>query len=404
MAEPTPRVTVGIPVYNGAATISATIRSVLTQEFADFEILISDNASTDDTLAVIDEFDDPRIVVLTADENAGAGRNWNKVIENAHGDYLKVLSADDVLLPGALDRLVAALDANPGAVIATSARQIVDAEGGNLGVRGPKGLSGLVAGPEAARRMVRTGTNLVGEPSATLLRRVALGRAGYFDESAPYCLDMDLWFRMLAEGDLFVISEPLIQYRVAAGSWTQAALGRQAHDVENLLRAVCESGDFGIAPRDLAAGIRGARRNAVLRRIVYAILAISPGNREKIAYLIAGGWNTLFGYVAFAVLWALFGEATSYAVVLVAAYVVSTLNAYLSYRVFVFRSTADVRHEFPRFLVVYAATLVANLIAFPALVGWFSMNPYVAQAGFTVIVVIASYVGNRYFAFSRGRA
>lgn len=400
MTAQRPKVTVGIPVYNGAETIAATLRSVLSQDFDDFEVIVSDNASTDDTLAVVSAFDDPRVRVLTAQKNEGAGRNWNKVIEHASGEYIKVLSADDVLLPGALTHQAAALDAHDTAVLVTSKRQLIDGDGRSLGTRGPGKLTGLVAGTEVARRMVRTGTNLLGEPSATLVRMSALRTAGFFDEAAPYCVDMELWFRLLALGDVFVLSEPLVQYRVAAGSWTQDVLDRQASDVEDLLRSVTASRAFPVTENDLAAGIRGARRNAFLRRVLYLVLAVPSSHREKIAYLFAGGWNTLFGYIAFAALWALLGGRFSYALVLVLSYVVATLNAYLSYRVFVFRSTARVREELPRFLVVYGCTLVANLVAFPALVNWLDLNAYMAQAVFTIVVVAASYVGNRYFAFA----
>ncbi len=398
-----PRVTVGIPVRNGAATIGAVLESVLEQDYEAFEILVADNASTDDTLAVVDAVSDDRLRVLTAEADGGAGWNWNRVLTEALGEYVKVLSADDVLLPGSLGREVAALDGEHSAVLACAPRIVVTSKGRRLATRGFRRPHGLVSGAEAARAMVRSGTNLVGEPSATLIRRSALDSADRFDEASPYCVDMDLWFRLLGVGDLVVLQEPSVLYRVATGSWTQSAMDRQAADVEQLLRSVVASGAFGLDDRDVRRGILRARLNAQLRRLLYAMLSVSSGSREKIAYVLVGGWNTAFGYLVFSVFWWLFGAMLPYFAVLVASYVVTVVNAYVCYRVFVFRSKASVRREFPRFLLVYGVTLIANLVAFPALVTWLDLSGYAAQALFTVFVVIVSYIANRNFAFTLGR-
>jgi hypothetical protein len=86
---------------------------------------------------------------------------------------------------------------------------------------------------------------------------------------------MDLWFRLLSVGEAHIASEPLVRYRVASGSWTEDVLDRQAADVESLLRAVANSDRFDVTEADLSAGIRGARHNARMRRVLYRILAVA---------------------------------------------------------------------------------------------------------------------------------
>src|SRR5215212_10104103 len=108
----TPRVTVGIPVYNGAKYLGQAIESVLAQTFADFELIICDNASTDATAAIALDYAarDPRVRYARNRENLGVGRNFNRLIELGMGQYFKWLAADDVIAPEFLERCVEALD------------------------------------------------------------------------------------------------------------------------------------------------------------------------------------------------------------------------------------------------------------------------------------------------------
>lgn len=401
VARPAPRVTVCIPVFNGEPYIAEAIRSVLDQTFADFEVLVSDNASTDSTVDIVLGFADPRVRLLRNETNIGAGRNYNRLLDEARGDFIKVLSADDRLLPRSLERMVGVLEdpANQGVVLVTARREVIDGAGEHLAMRGSSSPRGRVEGRQAIAEMVRTGTNMVGETSATLFRATVVERIGTFLDEAPYCVDMDYWFRMLATGDLYVIPEVLSSYRVCPGAWSFDVLDRQAADVIALLERELESGAAGVDRSDVRRGARAARRTVRMRRVFYAFAGIPAAHRQKIAYLFVGGWNTLVGYLVFAALWAAFGETWSYAVVLAVAYVISSLQAYWAYKLVVFKSSAPFVKEFPRFAVVYVLALLANLVAFPALTQWLGLNPYVGQAVFTFFLVIATYLANRHFSF-----
>ena len=92
-----PRVSVCIPTYRGEETIAATIDSVLAQSYADFELLVIDDGSPDATQAIVEGIADPRLVYLRNDRNLGPQGNWNRCLELARSDFVKVLPHDDLL-------------------------------------------------------------------------------------------------------------------------------------------------------------------------------------------------------------------------------------------------------------------------------------------------------------------
>ncbi len=125
--------------------------------------------------------------------------------------------------------------------------------------------------------------------------------------------------------------------------------------------------------------------------------------REQLLYLVVGGWNTVFGYGVWAVLQYLLGSHLHYLIVVVLSWPIAVLNAYLGYRLIVFRSRGSVLRELPRFSFVYLATLVVNLALLPVALSVLPFNIYVDQALFTAVVVVCSYLGHKYYSFSGGR-
>jgi len=124
--------------------------------------------------------------------------------------------------------------------------------------------------------------------------------------------------------------------------------------------------------------------------------------REQLLYLVVGGWNTVFGYCVWALMQYLLGDYLSYYVVILLAWPIAVLNAYVGYRYIVFRSRGPILRELPRFSVVYAATLVVNLALLPIALRVLPFSIYVIQALFTVVVVICSYLAHKHFSFRGG--
>jgi putative flippase GtrA len=124
--------------------------------------------------------------------------------------------------------------------------------------------------------------------------------------------------------------------------------------------------------------------------------------REQILYLAVGGWNTVFGYLNFVVLYYVLQARLPVMVILIISYAISIANAYICYRYIVFRSRGSVSREMPRFTSVYLVALAANLVILPLALRWLPLSVYVVQALFTVAVVVLSYLGHKYFSFRGG--
>lgn len=273
--EPTasPLVSVVIPSYNGGPFIAQAVRSVLDQTLGDLELVIVDDASTDDTLEIVGRVADERVRVLTTETNVGAGANWNRAVRAARGRYLKLLCQDDVLAPRCIERQVAAFASDGGAAttLVCVRRLIIDERGRTLTQRGfARRVSGTVLGPAAARLLIRSGGNPIGEPSAVLFRREDALRVGLFNEAAEFVIDIDMWLRLLAMGALHVIPEPLAGFRISTGSWSAALAGKQTRQYCALARRVGRDPRLAVPRRDVISGCVAARLLGIVRRALYA--------------------------------------------------------------------------------------------------------------------------------------
>jgi glycosyltransferase involved in cell wall biosynthesis len=119
MPPAAPKLSIGMPVFNGAKWIRDALESLLTQSFEDFELIISDNASTDDTEAICRRVaaGDARVRYHRNSTNIGIHRNYNRVFELSSGTYFKWAGCNDICLDGFLEKCVAVLDARPEVVL-----------------------------------------------------------------------------------------------------------------------------------------------------------------------------------------------------------------------------------------------------------------------------------------------
>ena len=131
MSRGRPRVSIGMPVYNGADFLPDAFDAILSQTFRDFELIISDNASTDDTEAICRAYADrdQRVRYYRNRQNLGPAENFNSVAERAEGVYFKWAAHDDVCAPTFLERCVEVLDRDPSVVLAYTDTHIIDEDG-----------------------------------------------------------------------------------------------------------------------------------------------------------------------------------------------------------------------------------------------------------------------------------
>ena len=216
-----PRVSICIPVRNGASFIEQAVSSVLEQSHQDFEVIIVDNCSTDSTASLIHEMAlrDSRIHFHSNDHDLGLVGNLNKCLQYARGEYIKFVLADDMLMPGCLDMMVRALDEQPSVVLVAAGRLIIDESGKPLGLRRYSAKPAIVSGDKVIQRCL-FGGNYIGEPTAVMFRQCDSKR-GYSADLAQLT-DMEMWFHLLEHGDLLSIPEPLSIIRWHSGQLTNA--------------------------------------------------------------------------------------------------------------------------------------------------------------------------------------
>jgi glycosyltransferase involved in cell wall biosynthesis len=131
-----PKVSIGLPVYNGERFLKEAVESALAQTFEDFELIISDNASTDGTADICQDAaqHDPRVRYFRNERNLGAAPNYNITWQYATGQYFKWFAHDDRIKPRYLEHTVAALDASPDVVLCNTVVDYIDENGNQLGL------------------------------------------------------------------------------------------------------------------------------------------------------------------------------------------------------------------------------------------------------------------------------
>jgi len=270
-----PKVSVLIPTYNYARFLPEAIESVLSQDFADCEILVCDDASTDDSAAVIRAYGarDPRIRVQLNKKNLGMVANWNWCLGQARGEYVKFLFGDDRLVsPRALRRLAALLDAEPSATLAASARIILDEGSRGVELWDELGAAGLKPGRQVIVQCLRRDRNLIGEPSAVMFRRSA-GLRG-FDPAWRQLVDQEMWFHLLSGGNLVYEPEPLCAFRRHAAQ--QTVVNRDSHvsSEESLVILARYLDDF-------SATVNVPLDSFAIRRLLFNYIYYSRKNSRK---------------------------------------------------------------------------------------------------------------------------
>ncbi|WP_338887450.1 glycosyltransferase family A protein [Rhodococcus sovatensis] len=268
-----PRVSVVVPAYNNAEYIGETIESILDQTFTDFELVIADHSSTDETLAVVEKYDDSRIRVLTTETGGGAKRNWDRVTAEATGELVKLVCGDDTIFPSSLEAQVAAFDEHPSAVLVASQRTLIDANGKTvIAARGLGGLSGLVSGRVAARTAVRAGANIFGEPGCVMMKLSALREIGLWDNSHPYLIDQATFIGVALQGDVVAIERPLATFRINSGQWSVELATQQARQAADFHRSLGAAEPGLLSAMDIRLGNVKALATSFMRRAVYLLL------------------------------------------------------------------------------------------------------------------------------------
>jgi glycosyltransferase involved in cell wall biosynthesis len=200
-----PLVSVVVPAYNAARTLPTTVRSVLGQTMEDLEVIVVDDGSSDNTVAVADSIEDPRLRVVRR-ENGGASAARNSGIQEARGIWVAFLDSDDVWLPTKLDRQLAYVSAHPDVHAVQTGAYFVDDDLKILHERRCNASRDALWETLLFR-------NLPSFPSTLLIRRSKLDEIGFFDTELEILEDWEMAIRASRFCNLQSIEEPLSLYR-----------------------------------------------------------------------------------------------------------------------------------------------------------------------------------------------
>jgi glycosyltransferase involved in cell wall biosynthesis len=273
-----PLISVCMPVYNAERYVAQAIESILNQTLGDFEFLILDDGSTDGSLEVLRRYAgrDPRIR-LTSRPNKGLGATRNELVDQARGEFLACMDADDVALPPRFARQVDYLRAHPECVLVGSKVRLIDPEGDPLcdwcTEQEHEVLDARLLGGER--------TTAISNPSVMMRRDAVLTVGNY--RLLQLLEDNDLFLRLAEYGRLANLPEVLLQYRIHASNISNNASWHDAMD------------------RVLPEIIRDARRRRNLPEAGDPPISAAPGpprtdptpmeEREKWAWWALGSGN-----------------------------------------------------------------------------------------------------------------
>ena len=281
--ESSPRVSVVIPTYNMAAFLSEAIESIVRQSFQDFEVIVVDDGSTDNTREVVARFGSR--VKYVWEENGGPSAACNRGDDVAQGEYLLFLDADDALMERALEEAVSVMDSAPQAGFCYGRVRYMDVDGNELKLvhEWPE-RSGLMTARQVMLELLNLHFIL---PSAALFRRDCFREVGRFDKSLGYGEDTELFARMAKRYPAAHMAEPLVWRRKHGGAITaKLDLDRQELSWLKILEGAREPSSYGMSQRRLA---------------FYAYLALAreaygagmPKTRRYLRKAFAHGWPWL---------------------------------------------------------------------------------------------------------------
>ncbi len=254
-----PKVTVVIPSFNHAKYIAGSIQSVLSQTYQDFEIVVTDDGSSDGTAHVVRTCKDPRIRLFCFERNQGASAALNNCVREAKGEYIAVLSSDDLFRRDKLEKQVLYLSENPRIGAVFSYPQFIDEIGNDI-PEGEDPYHGVFEQPNRTRfewlNQFFFRANALCHPTV-LIRKACYEEVGYYDERFAQLPDFDFWIRLCMKYEVHIIPEYLTEFRVFSGEGNASGNRPEANNrlvaehtyiINNFLRLKSANQLFGVFP------------------------------------------------------------------------------------------------------------------------------------------------------------
>jgi len=228
-----PLVSICIPTFNGAQFITEALDSAISQTYTNLEIIISDDASSDATLAIVESYKSKTTIPITIYHHKpkGIGSNWNNSIIKANGTYIKFLFQDDVLNPTCISEMVEVMENNKEVGLVACKREIIvdkaylndetekwiETYGDlqeHLNLPIVNGIQYLDKAIFKSPTFFKRPLNKVGEPSAILFRKELVNKIGFYRDDMDQALDLEIYYRILKKYRIAILDNKLVKYRL----------------------------------------------------------------------------------------------------------------------------------------------------------------------------------------------
>ena len=264
-----PKVSICIPTYNGEAFIEETIKSAIAQTYPNIELIVSDDRSTDRTIAIAQSFQSQTAVDfrIILHRNYGLSQNWNFCISQATGEYIKFLFQDDLLEPECIEKMVALAQQNPKIGMVFSPRGITIAEDESHPIlrkasqsiknlhKSWSNLKSIQPGKEllADPNCLNNPINKIGEPSTVLIATRVFTEIGLFDSGLSQYVDLDMWWRIMGNYHIGFVDEKLSSLRIhpEQQTWKNFAAGENHKDVVRFYKKLLNSPDYSFLNQEI---------------------------------------------------------------------------------------------------------------------------------------------------------
>lgn len=223
--ERRPVVSIAIPAYQPGPVFGATLKSCLEQTFENIEVVVALDGKDAQVEQAIASAGDPRVRLVSDGSRQGQFGNFNRVVDECRGDYVKLLSADDLLSRDCVALMKEAMECHPKIGLCSAPHVTFWSRPDGtveprLQVPFAVETQEWAMGPEEGRRFTARYGNQVGGPSNVMVRRSAWWQTGGFDPRMNHSGEQNLWFRLIGQSGFLLLSRPLIAYRMHANSVT----------------------------------------------------------------------------------------------------------------------------------------------------------------------------------------
>lgn len=269
-----PKISVCMPTYNGSDYLRSAIDSVLAQSYSDFELIIVDDMSKDNTVEIVESYCDSRIRFYKNETNQGLVGNWEQCLANATGDYIHFLFQDDFMYPSCLEKKMNLMERNSSSSLCFSASYVIDKNDVITLKRRPLRGNRVMDGISFARKSFHR-HNLYGEPSNVMFRKSAADKVGSFNNMLAYTPDWEYWLRLSTVGSVCYVDDYLACFRVSSGSATDGLFKNNAEalkrDEIDFCTSVMDLSPLHLSQTDLLLHSISRRFRDSLKRIYFTI-------------------------------------------------------------------------------------------------------------------------------------